>query len=73
MRKLLLRLLYPSFIAAHHLDLARLKARCEKLTRLSSDMLSVYGDKEVFVTDERIECWKQEWSDATGMDYNEYH
>lgn len=73
MARLVLRWLYPSFVAAHHRDLAIMKARNERLVRLSSDMLSVFGANEDMVTDERVECWKQEWSECAEKEYRYYH
>lgn len=54
-------------------DYAKLKVEREDWMRLAFDMLSIFKEGQDFViTQERVECWRAEWSRISGLDYNEH-
>lgn len=65
----------PESNAFGHLarDYAKLKVEREDWMRLAFDMLSTFKEGQDFViTQERVECWRAEWSRISGLDYNEH-
>ena len=54
-------------------ETANQKNQHERWLRLCFDMLSVYKEGQDFnVTQERVECWREEWNQLTGMNYADY-
>lgn len=54
-------------------ETATQKHKHERWLRLCFDMLSVYKEGQDFnITQERVECWREEWNQLTGMNHADY-
>jgi hypothetical protein len=54
-------------------ETATQKHKHERWLRLCFDMLSVYKEGQEFnITQERVECWREEWNQLTGMNAKDY-
>jgi hypothetical protein len=54
-------------------DYAKLKAEREDWMRLAFDMLSTFKEnQDSVITQERVDCWRAEWSRISGLDYAEH-
>ncbi len=54
-------------------DCAKLKVKNEDWMRLAFDMLSTFKEnQDSFITQERVECWRSEWSRISGLNYSAY-
>jgi len=54
-------------------ETATQKHKHELWMRLCFDMLSVYREGQDFnITQERVECWREEWNNLTGINYAEF-
>jgi hypothetical protein len=72
--RIALRLLAPSLLRSVQLELAKAKASNQQWQLLTSDILSTFQEnKDFIVTQERVECWRHEWSKLSGLNYNDVH